>query len=664
MLGRRRAALTGLLRSKTRAARQRFVDWLLDDLHLRGVQFGQESISLSPVGAGDVIRWSGTQLSTALGDVGMDVSTGRLSMYVGGATRAVAHTGELGGGGVTVEEEGTGLGSFTTLNFVGSSVTATDAGGGQADITVTGGSGGENVIVFDSAGSGTNVYSTLAAAVTAVMALDGDRILRVVETGSHVFPTGTFDGTGLHILADKTANFGPGRAITFGEGTVFSRVPKAIRGFDTITFSNTATPIYNGDGEGFDLELETGVEGGQCQSTSTAHAFIINDTLGDFACRLAIYGYTNLRKVGTGSVLRLENIASLKLEMHDQATVSTTASGYPFSEDGALNNFCEVHVIGTGAEFACPTTNAGNQTITDVPLGNSGRDGVVNVHPNFLGRLATNLGQTNNVPAGVNYGGTISGALTNNGVTFGGVWQSIHPVITFMAMHGRGSIMPSGITGNALVANGLMAGGLTASAITTALNVGTNIRRIEAGVTTGAVLGDEAGWQTTDTVCARGVIARVTIGFRLNQTTAMRMFIGVSDRATRSDNTAADNPAAASMAGIQFSTNRGDTRLQFMVQSAGTQTLQAIEPAGAPSTTINYVLEIVFTGQTTAANIGTYMRLFRHANGTTTDLGSHTFTVTQSPPAGTALRVVSSIQTRAAATKTLQTHAVNLSTGN
>lgn len=47
-----------------------------------------------------------------------------------------------GGGGVDVEDETTPLGTFTTLNFTGAGVTATDAGGGVADITISGGGGG------------------------------------------------------------------------------------------------------------------------------------------------------------------------------------------------------------------------------------------------------------------------------------------------------------------------------------------------------------------------------------------------------------------------------------------------------------------------------------------------------------------------------------------
>lgn len=67
--------------------RQWFVDWLVRDLHLRGVQFGENSITLSPSGVGDVVRWSATQAAAALGDLGMSTATGRPSAFIGGSAR-------------------------------------------------------------------------------------------------------------------------------------------------------------------------------------------------------------------------------------------------------------------------------------------------------------------------------------------------------------------------------------------------------------------------------------------------------------------------------------------------------------------------------------------------------------------------------------------------
>jgi len=56
------------------------------------------------------------------------MDAGRISVASGG-----------GGSGVDVEEEGVAVATATTLNFVGDNITATDAGGGQIDVTVASG---------------------------------------------------------------------------------------------------------------------------------------------------------------------------------------------------------------------------------------------------------------------------------------------------------------------------------------------------------------------------------------------------------------------------------------------------------------------------------------------------------------------------------------------
>lgn len=60
---------------------------------------------------------------------------GAATTYMSGQGIAIPANGG-GSGGVDVEDEGIALGNFTTLNFVGGGVTATDAGGGVADVTV------------------------------------------------------------------------------------------------------------------------------------------------------------------------------------------------------------------------------------------------------------------------------------------------------------------------------------------------------------------------------------------------------------------------------------------------------------------------------------------------------------------------------------------------
>lgn len=79
---------------------------------------------------------------------------------------AVSVGGGGGGGGIaTVKEEGTTVGSsFTSINFVGASVTATDAGGGQANVTVTaGGTAGTHSIPIMASGMAPSASGGCAA---------------------------------------------------------------------------------------------------------------------------------------------------------------------------------------------------------------------------------------------------------------------------------------------------------------------------------------------------------------------------------------------------------------------------------------------------------------------------------------------------------------------
>jgi hypothetical protein len=79
----------------THRLRQKFVDWLLRDVHLKDTHFGDGSITLSPAGVGDVTRWSATKLAAQLGDIGMDLATGRPSTFVGGSPNPVAVLSDL-----------------------------------------------------------------------------------------------------------------------------------------------------------------------------------------------------------------------------------------------------------------------------------------------------------------------------------------------------------------------------------------------------------------------------------------------------------------------------------------------------------------------------------------------------------------------------------------
>lgn len=72
--------------------REKFANWLLRDVHLRNVKFGENSVTM------DTLITMDSQNPTAMGEIGMDTTTGRPSFWDGSQARPVAHTGEAGGG--------------------------------------------------------------------------------------------------------------------------------------------------------------------------------------------------------------------------------------------------------------------------------------------------------------------------------------------------------------------------------------------------------------------------------------------------------------------------------------------------------------------------------------------------------------------------------------
>lgn len=59
-------------------------------LLVKNMKVGGNTITLSPSGVGDVIRWSATKASVAAGDIGMSTTTGRPSAFIGGAARDIS----------------------------------------------------------------------------------------------------------------------------------------------------------------------------------------------------------------------------------------------------------------------------------------------------------------------------------------------------------------------------------------------------------------------------------------------------------------------------------------------------------------------------------------------------------------------------------------------
>lgn len=87
-----------------------------------------------PLASGEGAIW--------VSDGSASLVAGRLYYQEFGGSAIDLTTGGGGGGSIDVEDEGGALGTFTTLNFTGAGVTATNGGGGTVDITIPGGGGG------------------------------------------------------------------------------------------------------------------------------------------------------------------------------------------------------------------------------------------------------------------------------------------------------------------------------------------------------------------------------------------------------------------------------------------------------------------------------------------------------------------------------------------
>lgn len=93
---------------------------------------------------------------------------------------------------LVIEDQGVVLpgGPFDTLDFVGAAITATNAGGGTATITVSGGGGGSEIIIEDEgvaiAGGPFDTLDFVGASVTATDAGGGTATITIVDSGSDI----------------------------------------------------------------------------------------------------------------------------------------------------------------------------------------------------------------------------------------------------------------------------------------------------------------------------------------------------------------------------------------------------------------------------------------------------------------------------------------------
>lgn len=119
------------------------------------------SLSLSPYNgnielshnSGALLKWSNSSTPTQSGELGMDLSTGRLRIYSDGSIRSLAYTDEISGGGAPADASYLVLSSNGNLNServltAGSGISITDGGaGGSLTIAATGGGSGALTLV-------------------------------------------------------------------------------------------------------------------------------------------------------------------------------------------------------------------------------------------------------------------------------------------------------------------------------------------------------------------------------------------------------------------------------------------------------------------------------------------------------------------------------------
>jgi hypothetical protein len=172
---------------------------------------------------------------------------------------ALASIVEAGGGSSTinVQDEGTPIGSFHTINIVGATFTASDAGSGVAELDVSGGAGTQNLfesIAVTSVGGGSASGAALVADSTTdtatidaganitLLNVPATDTLRISVSGINVFDEIVVDGSS-----------------TVAAGTVSDQVEFVASTGMTITTNTGTTPkqiIFassGGGGSGFGL---------------------------------------------------------------------------------------------------------------------------------------------------------------------------------------------------------------------------------------------------------------------------------------------------------------------------------------------------------------------------------------------------------------------------
>lgn len=203
----------GRIRSLAHAFKRSVVRWALSDVPITNLKAGENTITLSPGGV-DVLRWSSTIAPVAAGDLGMNVTSGRPSAFVGAASEALALQSEvmlldgtqpmtgdlsLGSNEITNVAEPTAASSAATRLYVDTRIApqvdigASGAGylgtGTIADIDALTPAAGDAVVAED---AGTPAAgSSDALAVGDLAEYDGTNWLIIVANSGGFPPSGT-----------------------------------------------------------------------------------------------------------------------------------------------------------------------------------------------------------------------------------------------------------------------------------------------------------------------------------------------------------------------------------------------------------------------------------------------------------------------------------------
>jgi hypothetical protein len=194
--------------NRSKRFRQAFAAWLLAGVHLQGVSFGEHSITMSPAGVGDVIRWSAA--GPAPGALDFSMAAGGFGQTSGGFQAPAFDAA----GASPVNFGGT---NATTINIgsAGHPVVSIVAGASQWLATGTLTLQGSGITSLDSTGAGVTVGNTSATSVT------------LGRAGVAATAPGGLLSTGLDTIVAGTLNLGVTTAtgVTAGKAGVALTAP-------------------------------------------------------------------------------------------------------------------------------------------------------------------------------------------------------------------------------------------------------------------------------------------------------------------------------------------------------------------------------------------------------------------------------------------------------